>query len=250
MKLLGTQNAKTVKGETAGYLTGIVYLAPSDSSSALGNPAARWNTCAMASKGCRAACLYTAGRGRMPNVSAARLRKTARFFEDREGFMADLVDDIRALKRKAAKLDLTPAVRLNGTSDLRWERFPLVVDGEHFANIMAVFPDVQFYDYTKIPGRHGRFGFPANYHLTFSRSESNQDAVEAEAAAGRNIAVVFAGDLPESYLGRPVVSGDETDLRFLDPDGCVVGLTAKGKARKDTSGFVVQAGTADLGMAA
>lgn len=236
MKLLGTQNAKTTKGETAGYLTGIVYLAPSDCSG--------FQTCPMASAGCRAACLFTAGRGGMPQNVAARVRKTRRFFEDRAGFMADLVADIEALCRKAAKLGMTPAVRLNGTSDLRWERFEVERDGRTHRSIMAAFPFIQFYDYTKIPGRPAWEHFPSNYHLTFSRSEANDATVEAELAAGRNVAAVFTGGLPATWNGRPVVDGDLTDLRFLDPDGCVVGLKAKGDARRDESGFVLD-GTAE-----
>jgi hypothetical protein len=224
MKLLTMANAKTVKGEVLGFLTGILYLAP------------HWisgrNVCPLATDGCSAACLYSAGRGAYTNVQEARIRKTHEFFADRELFMRTLDNDIGALLRKAERMGLTPAIRLNGTSDIRWETIP--VDGAE--NIMALYPTVQFYDYTKIPNRRG---LPANYHLTFSRAESNADHIQTALDHGMNVAVVFRKELPETYLGLPVINGDVSDVRFNDPAPCIVGLKAKGKARKDTSGFVV-----------
>jgi hypothetical protein len=118
--------------------------------------------------------------------------------------------------------------RLNGTSDIRWET--VEVDGH--ANIMELFPTVQFYDYTKLVNRRA---LPANYRLTFSLAENNDLAAWA---SGLNVAAVFKGKLPATFMGRPVIDGDETDLRFLDPVGIVVGLKAKGKAKKDQTGFV------------
>jgi hypothetical protein len=227
MKLLTIGNTKTLKGQAVGYQTWILHLAPSTLSG--------YNTCPMASAGCAAACLNTAGRGGIikagettNTIQQARIRKTIRFFEDRDGFMADLVKDIHSAIRKSQKAGFLPVFRLNGTSDIRWENIP--VNGA--ANVMALFPTVQFYDYTKIANRRN---IPANYHLTFSRSESN-DRVLGKVT--QNIAVVF-NKLPETFLGRPVINGDDTDLRFLDPVDVVVGLKAKGKGKKDTSGFVV-----------
>jgi hypothetical protein len=133
----------------------------------------------------------------------------------------------------AEKKGLIPVFRLNGTSDLSWEKYE-VANGK---NIFQMFPDVQFYDYTKVLGR--KTGDIKNYHLTFSNADGNINDVLAAKHAGLNIAVVFRKELPETYLGRKVINGDETDLRFLDPSNVIVGLKAKGKAKKDTSGFVV-----------
>jgi hypothetical protein len=229
MKLLSTGNPKLMKGEKKGYLSFILHLAPSWLSG--------HNTCPMASNGCAAVCLNTAGRGGMfkrgettNNIQRARIRKTVRFFDYREQFMADLVKDITLAIKQAEKKNMIPVFRLNGTSDLRWETVPVY----GFRNIMEMFSQVQFYDYTKLPNRRN---IPANYHLTFSRSESNEHLIPADL----NVAVVF-DTLPTTYLGRPVVNGDDTDLRFLDPQGVVVGLKAKGKAKKDNSGFTVIVG--------
>lgn len=224
MKLLGTGNTKTVKGEKKGYMTFIMHLAPSRLSG--------YQTCPMASQGCAAACLNTAGRGRFTKTQEARIKKTRWFFEDRESFMGQLVKDIGAAIRKAGREGFIPTIRLNGTSDIRWETVRY-----WDRTIFEWFPNVQFYDYTKIPNRTN---IPSNYHLTFSRSEENDNNAEAMLAAGMNVAVVFKS-LPLTHFGYPVISGDETDLRFLDPKNVVVGLTAKGKAKLDSSGFVVAA---------
>ena len=219
MKLLTLGNTKTIKGEAMGFQTYIMHLAPSTLSG--------YNTCPMASEGCASACLNTAGRGRFTATQEARIRKTKWFFEDRESFMAQLVQDIRAAIRKAEREGMTPVFRLNGTSDIRWE----TVEVFGFRNIMEMFRRTQFYDYTKLPNRRN---IPSNYHLTFSRSEVNEHLIPQD----MNVAVVF-DELPETWNGRKVIDGTETDLRFLDPQGVVVGLLAKGKAKKDTSGFTI-----------
>lgn len=232
MKLLGTANAKTVKGEKMGYLTFIMYLAPSNESG--------YQTCPMASEGCSAACLFTAGMGKFDNVRGPRIRKTRYFFEDRGGFMTDLVSDIEKGIRQAGRKGMIPVFRLNGTSDIRWETVPCERDGTIYPNVMTAFPDVQFYDYTKLPNRRN---VPSNYHLTFSRSESNDAHIPFALSNGMNVAVVFdtkkKDPLPSDYRNLPVVDGDDTDLRFLDISGAIVGLRAKGDAKKDDSGFVV-----------
>lgn len=244
MKLLSvSQDAKTVKGEKLGYLTGILYLAPSDESGVI-------NTCPAASKGCRKVCIFHQGRGGMPSVIEARVRKTREFAENRESFVAQLAEDISELIRKAEKENLIPVVRLNGTSDIAWEKEPIA----SFPNLMAKFPTIQFYDYTKIYGRAIAFAtdsnWPSNYQLTFSRSESNGAKVEKVIEAGVNVSVVFATDqYPHAYLSRKVVDGDGSDLRFLDrkiagvseKTAVIVGLKAKGTGKKDTTGFVVHA---------
>jgi len=176
--------------------------------------------------------------GRFSNVQAARIAKTQWFFQDREAFMAQLVKEIGAAIRKSAKAGLKAVFRLNGTSDIRWETIP--VNG--YANVMAMFPTVQFYDYTKIANRRD---IPANYHITFSRSEVNEMQVLEVMRSGMNVAVVF-DSIPDKWMGVKVVDGTETDLRFLDEDFVVVGLKANGKAKRDASGFVVSGAVSDL----
>ena len=225
-KLLSTANPKTQKGAAKGYLTFILHLAPADLSG--------YETCPKRTAGCSAACLNTAGRGGMfkkgtntNSVQQARIRKTKWFFEDRRGFMLELLHDIRKAVRFAHKRGLTPVFRLNGTSDLAWEKY--TVDGY---NVFELFPDVQFYDYTKVLGR--KVADYPNYHLTFSRAEDNyEDCMKAQ-KAGMNVAVVY-DRIPDN-----VYSADEDDLRFLDPFVAIVGLKAKGRAKKDVSGFVVK----------
>jgi hypothetical protein len=176
------------------------------------------------------------------------------FFEEREKFFQLLIKDIENLQREAASKGKKAAVRLNGTSDIPWESTPFFMsssvgqDTRHI--IFEGFPDVQFYDYTKNPWRN--VSHIPNYHLTFSRSETNDDQLFQAVINGMNIAIVFDGPLPEDYriydnneVGNSsillnVIDGDETDLRFLDNWSCVVGLKAKGKAKQDSSGFVVK----------
>jgi hypothetical protein len=180
-------------------------------------------------------------KGESTNViQEARKRKTLFFFEERKGFMEWLVADIKLAIKQSAKLGLIPVFRLNGTSDLSFEKYSVTVDGVDYANIFAAFPDIQFYDYTKILGRKVK-DIP-NYHLTFSAADGNDLDVLKAIEQGYNVATVFGikktEPMPESYNGRPVFNGDDSDLRFLDPKGVIVGLYAKGKAKKDTSGFV------------
>lgn len=224
MKLLTVNNTKILKGAGRGYMTFILHLAPADSSGV--------EVCPKRTPGCTTACLNTAGRGKMHKVQAGRLRKTRLYHEDRESFMAQLIWDIRAGIRKAQREDAIPCFRLNGTSDIPWER--VRVDGK---NVFEIFPDVQFYDYTKMLNR--KVSAYKNYHLTFSRAENNDRDVAKAIAQGMNVAVVFR-ELPETYLGLRVVDADDDDLRFLDPTNVVLGLKAKGRAKKDTTGFVVR----------
>jgi hypothetical protein len=230
MKLLTVQNAKTSKGESLGYLTGILYLAPSKESGR--------NVCPFASAGCIKGCLDDAGRAMVfpEMIHGARIRKTQWYTRDKAGFMVQLRKDVHALVRRAAKLHMIPAVRINGTSDL----------AELSAAICAEFPHVQFYDYTKIPRPQLRVR--PNYHITFSLHESNRAHAIDALNHGVNVAVVFntkrGAPLPETFLGARVIDGDLHDLRFLDGyKGSVIGLRAKGPAKKDASGFVQIAGT-------
>ena len=235
MKLLSTGNPKVLKGMSQGYNTYILHLAPAELSG-------YGNTCPKATEGCKAACLNTAGRGGMFKkgettnvIQKARIRKTILFFTDRRQFMLDLFDDIRKAIKQSEKLGLTPVFRLNGTSDLAWEKYTL-----NEQTVFEAFPNVQFYDYTKILGR--KVEGISNYHLTFSAADGNDADVEKAIAAGMNVATVFglkkSQPMPETYNGITVFNGDESDLRFLDPKGVIVGLYAKGKAKKDTTGFV------------
>lgn len=235
-KLLGIDtNAKTIKGEKYGIKTAILYLMP-----AMGSGV---QLCAMASTaGCEKPCLFKAGRGAMSNVMLSRLRKTLYFNQYREQFMAQLSREITLEKAKAKRRGYKLIVRPNGTSDIRYENIP--VDG--FDNIMVAHSDVQFYDYTKLANRKH---IPANYDLTFSYSgvEAYQPFVAKAVANGERIAVVFRNRAivnamlanGDTFLGLPVVDGDDTDIRHLDPKGAVVALYAKGPARRDQSGFVV-----------
>jgi hypothetical protein len=233
--LLGfNTNAKTVKGEKLGFYTGILYLAPSDISGR--------QVCPMAKlANCEKACLYTAGRGAFNSIQLARIAKTKAFFDDKNNFMLNLVKDIEKGIRKAKALDQTLLIRLNGTSDIRWENEGFTdFNGKYYPNLMTRFPLVQFYDYTKIPNRKG---LPSNYDLTFSYSGApafdkyNKLAIKNQF----RIAAVFRyqANIPKTFKGIPVISGDDSDVRHVEPQGHIVALYAKGKAVKDTSGFVL-----------
>lgn len=239
MKLLSVGNPKTLKGMQQGYNTYILHLAPASLSG--------HNTCPKATEGCKSACLNTAGRGGMfkkgentNTIQKARIRKTQLFYNDRDQFMALLVKDITLAIKQSAKAGLTPVFRLNGTSDISFEKYSAVRDGIVYDNIFSAFSEVVFYDYTKVLGR--KVKDISNYSLTFSAADGNDSDVYAAIQQGMNIATVFGIKktlpMPEFYNGLPVFNGDESDLRFLDPKGVVVGLYAKGKAKKDTSGFV------------
>ena len=236
MKLLITGNPKVLKGIAQGYNTYILHLAPYTVSGK--------NTCPKATAGCIASCLNTAGRGGMFKkgentnvIQQARIRKTNLFFSDRDQFFTYLIADIKLAIKQSARLGLIPVFRLNGTSDIAWEKYDVLDTGK---NIFQLFPEVQFYDYTKILGR--KFKHIPNYTLTFSAADGNDADVAQAIIEGYNIAVVFGikktMPMPERFMNIPVFNGDESDLRFLDPKNVVVGLYAKGKAKKDTTGFV------------
>jgi hypothetical protein len=227
-----------MKGETKGYLTFILHLAPADLSG--------YEVCQYRSKGCTALCLNTAGRGGIFKtgetsnvIQRARIARTKFFFENQLGFMAQLESEISKAIRYAWDRELEPVFRLNGTSDIKWEN----IRCGNFQNIFARFAGIQFYDYTKAPiaDRMGAFTC-INYHLTFSLSEQliSWHRARQWQEYGFNVAVVFAGPLPEKFMGLQVVNGDESDLRFLDPKRVIVGLKAKGRARKSDSNFVVK----------
>ena len=224
-KLLNIDNnAKTVKGQKKGYKTAILYLAPSTQSG--------FQVCPMASEGCKKACLYTAGHGAFNNVQQGRINKTRWFIQERNTFMDQLKKEINNHIKNATRKGFTPCVRLNGTSDISWE----------VTGIFEEFPQVQFYDYTKIYKRALKFvngQYPSNYHLTYSLNEDNYKEAFDILLKGGNISAVFRNELPETYKGYKVINADETDLRFTDDNNIIAGLMAKGKAKKDYSGFVL-----------
>jgi hypothetical protein len=238
-------DAKTIKGETFGFLTGILYLAPYLST--------KWNTCSMAGIAkCWDGCLFTAGRGAMSTVAQGRINKTVWFFTERNTFMVQLAINIRQLVAKATKKGKKTLVRLNGTSDIRWETIGFIdADGTEYVNIFAAFPDVQFYDYTKDVNRKT---IPANYDLTFSDSgvEGFQPYVEKAVSLGMRIATVFrdVASIPTMHRGMPVIGGDNSDIRHLEEKGVVVALYAKGKAKNDYSGFVFDRKIIPIALAA
>ena len=227
-KLLSTANPKIQKGTKMGYLSFILHLAPADLSGR--------ETCPKRTAGCTAACLNTAGRGGMFKrgettnmIQKARIRKTEYFFNDRDAFMQDLVKDIEKAIKFAAKQNLIPVFRLNGTSDLSWEKYKVASTGQ---NIFEYFSFVQFYDYTKVLGR--KVKHLTNYHLTFSKADGNDSDVAEALLQGMSVVAVY------DKIPAGVPSADETDLRFLDPKGIMLGLKAKGRAKKDYSGFVIR----------
>lgn len=236
-KLFGTENAKTSKGEKLGYTTYIIYMSP-EKQNTKGK-----NICPKATAGCAASCLFTAGMGKFSNVMLGRLHKTEYFLNDRTNFMNDMVKEITKaiMKHGGDKI----AIRLNGTSDIPYENIPV---GE-YKNIMDMFKEVQFYDYTKIYSRLTKT-LPKNYHLTFSRAETETNQKEAIKALqlGFNVAAVFAvkdgSELPDTYMGYKVINGDEHDLVWLhksnNKQGLIIGLKSKGLAKNDTTGFVIR----------
>ena len=224
-KLLNIDNnAKTIKGQKKGYKTAILYLAPSVNSG--------YNVCPQASQGCKSACLYTSGHGRFDNVKQGRINKTRWYIQERESFLIQLTKEIKNFIKNSEKNNFTPCVRLNGTSDISWENM----------GILQQFPQVQFYDYTKVYKRMVAYvngQMPSNYHLTYSLNEDNKELAFEVLKMKGNISAVFRNQLPKIYKGYQVVNGDESDLRFLDKKNCIVGLIAKGDAKKDYSGFVL-----------
>ena len=236
--LLSTNNAKTIKGEKLGYMTYILYMSPFNLNSK------GINVCSHASKGCADSCLVGSGFGGMyTSVMQGRVNKTEYFLTSRIEFMYQLKTEIeKAIAKNKDKAIVT--FRLNGTSDLPFEKYKVFENGTK--NIFELFPDVQFYDYTKNYLRFDKV-LPSNYHLTFSRSENNEAKSLELLKRGYNVAMVF-DKLPKTYNGFEVINADNDDLRFLDKQGVICGLkykkmTGKGGAEKNKlafeSGFVI-----------
>lgn len=235
-RFLSTDNPKAIKSTGYGYLNAINYMAPHLS-------AGYGNLCSHASQGCINLCLgeHSGQAAMSANVRDSRRRKVEYFMRERKAFMAEFVLHVEKAMRTAEAEGLLLCVRPNGSTDIAFEGIPCERNGQLFKNIMVAFPTVQFVDYTKNAGRFKK-PLPANYHLTFSRSEKNEEACAALLRDGFNVAAVFADSLPDTYLSRPVINGDLHDLRHLDPKGgFVIGLTPKGhRAKRDQSGFVIR----------
>ena len=238
-KILG-KSAKIEKSNKAGVLTAVVYLSPFNE--------AGINLCAMATKGCAAACLgHSSGQMVFNQSKTARIKRSLRYHLFRDEFLANLRVELADHRKRADKLGMRHAVRLNGSTDILWER----------TGIMDKFPDMQFYDYTKYR-KDQRPNLPTNYHLTFSISDRPSSVAEAMTwlRAGHNAAIVVRNErqarftVAMGWRGFPAIDGDETDIRFDDPAGHVVTLYAKGAAKKDTSGFVKDINTNAAMMAA
>jgi hypothetical protein len=237
-KLLAIQSdPKTVKGEAYGYITAVMYLAPSDRSGVQLCPFAK-------QAGCEATCLNTAGRGAFHSVQEARLRRSRLLNKAPHIFYAQLKAEIEAFQLKADRLNLTPVVRLNGTSDIVWEKTDVFG-----ATIFEAFPNLQFYDYTKIAKRLGR-KLPSNYHLSLSYSEADAKYAKScwKAFYERQASLIMVvrreaeknGAIRDlKAVGYNVVDGDKHDLRFLDEPNSLVLLKAKGRAKNETNGFVL-----------
>lgn len=255
-RFFSVDSPKAIKAAKLNYLNAINYMAPHKS----GNVG---NLCSHASPGCIALCLgRESGQAAMVSratgtnaVRQSRERKARFFMQDRKAYMREMLTHIARAIRTAKRKSMALAVRPNGSTDIAYEGIRVIVEPAFAAELSAIcgetvspgthtiftaFPMVQFIDYTKNPNRFKR-ALPANYDLTFSLSETNAEDARAILAQGYNVAVPFMHGIPATYLGVPVIDGDEHDLRHLDRKGVIVGLSPKGnKAKRDTSGFIVR----------
>tara|TARA_R110000796_G_scaffold130201_1_gene245825 strand:+ start:395 stop:1174 length:780 start_codon:yes stop_codon:yes gene_type:complete len=229
----GSTNSKTAKNDIKTF---ILYLAPHNLN------VKGLTLCKDASKGCIESCLYSAGRGAFSNVQNSRINKANFFVTDKKVFLAQLLKEIKKEIKKASDKNEKIAFRLNGTSDIDF----LYLLDKHFGfNVdLLAYGGIYFYDYTKSLARAKRYKDFRNYTLTFSKSESNLLEVNQSVQLGINTAVVFSGKLPQTYLGRKVIDGDKSDLEMIKFKNIVLGLKAKGLAKKDKSGFVVNSDNA------
>lgn len=222
----GTTNAKTSKNDLETY---ILYLAPA-------NTIGQYNLCPFASEGCKKSCLYSAGRGKFNNVQQARINKAKYWAYDRKQFYIQLTEEILKIDTMAKRKSKNIAIRLNGTSDI--DHLDLIKRYTGINFLSPFYSNLFFYDYTKNINIVNKY-HDTNYKITFSRSEVNDALVKSVLNLGGNAAVVFKNKLPDYYQGYKVINGDETDLRYFDPKNVVIGLLAKGEAKKDKSGFVI-----------
>lgn len=223
----GSTNAKTSKNATETF---ILYLAPHTQN------AKGFNMCSHASEGCIKGCLFKAGRGVFNNVINARVKKTNYFVENRQQFIDQLALEILKEYNKAKKKGSKVLFRLNGTSDIDF--YSMLI---RYANldVQTLSDHAHFYEYTKNINYIKRWEGAKNITYTFSKSESNKSLIPAAIAYGANVSVVFYPDLPQKYMGIPVVDGDKSDSIMIYNKGVILGLRAKGPAKKDTTGFVI-----------
>lgn len=197
--------------------TYVIYLAPANQSG--------HEVCPMRSQQCTKLCLNTSGHNRFDihgRIDRARIAKTKLFFDQKDTFMFMLIREIERYKKAAERKGHRFSVRLNGTSDIDPRQFT-----DNGLNILELFPEVQFYDYTKVP-RRLRLNQIDNYDVTFSYSGANMTEFINALLDGYRGALVFEGpDLPKTWNGFEVIDGDKYDMRYLDPQGVVVGLRFK-----------------------
>ena len=222
----GATNIKTAKNDLETF---ILYMAPANIVDGL-------NLCPFASDGCKKSCLYSAGRGKFSNVQLSRINKSKFWGFDRANFYLQLANELLVIHDKAIKKYIKIAIRLNGTSDI--DHLDLLKRYSGIDFLDGFYNDLLFYDYTK-NYNHIRKYKGSNYKITFSRSEVNELDAYRTLKDGGNVAIVFKDQLPTTWNGFEVINGDLTDLRYFDPVNVVVGLKAKGEAKKDVSGFVV-----------
>lgn len=225
----GTSNAKTAKNEINTF---ILYLSPFKENN-YGK-----NVCANASIGCIESCLFTAGfAGVYHSVNEARKAKTNYLFSDQIGFLKQLTNELIKISKNSSKKGIKTAIRLNGTSDLD---FVQLIKVRLDIDILTL-PNLMFYDYTKNINKALKYKDCSNYKITFSRSETNESDCLKALRAGINVAVVFDHKkaLPSTYLGYKVIDGDKSDIEMISNYGVILGLKAKGKAKKNINGFVV-----------
>jgi hypothetical protein len=252
-RFFSLDSPKAVKARGFGYMNAINYMAPAQTAFGPMGP----NLCPDASAGCLALCLgwYSGQAGMIAKTADqdtarnaardSRQRKSIMFMADRKAFLRLMIKAIKSAERAAARLGLKLCVRPNGATDIPWN----AIRDENRQTIFEIFPHIQFVDYTKSLKRalaHARGQMPKNYHLTFSRSETNEADCLLVLHAGGNVAVVSSRPMPETYLGHVVINGDEHDLRHLDNKtaargACVVWLSPKGtRAKRDQSGMVLR----------
>ena len=224
----GSTNSKTAKNSLETY---ILYLSPEKQNSK------GVNLCPRASKGCAAACLYTAGRGKFSNVKKSRINKSEYYISDKITFINQLSKEIVKIAAKAIKQNKKIAIRLNGTSD---QDFISIIKKYNNLDLLNSdqFKNLVFYDYTAILGKIKKY-INTNYSLTLSRKEDNENEIIEALKLGGNVAAVFRDELPTKYKGFTVVNGDTSDLQMLYNKNVILGLKAKGDAKKDKSGFVI-----------
>ena len=225
----GSTNTKTAKNSIETY---ILYLSPHTQNSK------KINICPRASKGCAAACLFSAGRGKFSNVIASRTNKTEYYLSDKKVFINQLSKELIKIANKSIKQNKKIAIRLNGTSD---QDFIALIKKYNNLDLLNSdqFKNLVFYDYTAILGKIKKY-INTSYSLTLSRKEDNETEILEALKVGGNVAAVFKGDLPTTYKGYNVVNGDSSDLEMIYNKNVILGLKAKGDAKRDTTGFVIQ----------